>query len=75
MSGHHAPQVGDHVIVRGDFNATCGTVASVEPDCSVILRDRHDLFGSVQGLGRAPAWAVHPFDGPPRRLNVFEALA
>lgn len=66
---------GDHVIMRGGFNATCGTVERVDPDGSVILRDRFDIFGSVQGLGRAPAWALEPFDGPPRRLSVYEALA
>lgn len=51
-----ATQIGDHVIVRGDFNATCGAVVSVDPD--YILRSVKGDRGVKGTLAHAVSAAV-----------------
>lgn len=62
--------IGQHVFAALPFNATCGTVESVDSDGWLTLRDAHDMFGAIGRRVRIPAGEARLFGEAPRTLGL-----
>lgn len=68
--------IGDHIVMRQDFNATCGTVQSIdEASMTAVLCPAFDAFGQHDYPVRVPLAHCVSLGHEPRTLSLLEALS
>jgi hypothetical protein len=69
-------RIGDHIVMRQDFNATCGTVQSIDDvSMTAVLCPAFDVFGQHDNPVRVPLAHCMSLGHEPRTLSLMDALS
>lgn len=75
----HNFSIGDNIVLPQDFNATCGTIESIETHADgtawATCGNAHDIFGKCPRRVKIPLAYAKPWPSVPRTLSLAEAVA
>jgi hypothetical protein len=69
---------GDHIVLPQDFNATCGTIESIQTHADgtqwALCNNAFDIFGKLERRVNIPLAHAKPWPHAPRMLSFTEAV-